>query len=53
MTLGIIVKTHLSPLISALGVHEGHLDVVPPVGLVVAVPLQPSVHLGHKVSSSL
>ena len=36
---------YLSPLIPALRVHESHLNVVPSVFLVVAVPLQPPVNL--------
>ena len=36
---------YLFPFVSTLGVHERHLDVVPSVGLVVTVPLQPPVHL--------
>lgn len=40
-----IVFSHLSPLVAALRVHEGHLNVVSSVRLVVVVPLQPTMHL--------
>jgi len=39
----------LFPFVSALWVHERHLNVVPSVGLVVTVPLQPPVHLSAQV----
>ena len=40
-----IVFSHLSPLVAAFRVHEGHLNVVSSVRLVVVVPLQPTMHL--------
>merc|ERR1711962_263207 len=41
----------LSPLVSALRVHEGHLNVVSSVCLVVFVPLQPTMHLAAQIVS--
>merc|ERR1712012_1336908 len=41
----------LSPLVAALRVHEGHLNVVSSVRLVVVVPLQPTIHLAAKIVS--
>ena len=44
-----IVFSHLSPLVTAFRVHEGHLNVVSSVGFVVVVPLQPTMHLQKNV----